>query len=82
MRQTTHVAAEDVADRVAREHHRDAVRVALRVERGRVVVVVRERRVAERPDLRRRCPGPGVDSGTPGRVQDDARAGEVNWLRI
>ena len=37
------LAAEDVADRVAREHHCDVVRVALLMERGRVVVVVRER---------------------------------------
>ena len=40
---TTHVAAEDSADRVPREHHCDVVRVALLMERGRVVVVVRER---------------------------------------
>ena len=77
-RQTTHVAAESVAQRVARERHRDAVLVALLVEHGRGVVVVRERRVAEIPSHLRWFLGPGVDIDTPGRVvQDDARAGEV-----
>ena len=74
----THVGAEDSADRVARENHRDAVLVALLVERGRVVVVVRERRVAETPSHLRWFLGPAVDISTPGRVvQDDARAGEI-----
>ena len=76
---STHVAAEDSADRVPREHHCDVVRVALLVERGRGVGGVRERRVAEMPGLRRWFLGPVVDSGTPGRiVHDDARAGEVD----
>ena len=74
---TTHVAAEGEVERVDREHHRRAVLVALRVERGRAVVVVRERRVAQRPDLRSCLVGPTVQILTPAHVGQDPRAGEV-----
>ena len=69
---TTHESAECEVERVDREHHRRAVLVALLMERGRGVAVIRERRVAERPDLLRWLVGPAVHARSPAGVRDDA----------